>query len=636
MKTRKEMKHQAKKSLKRHYWLLVALCLAATVIGAEFVTSMEGFRLQDTSAGKGRTAAVQQNDTISGSGSISAKLGELLIEDDSSWAEQAEERKDGYVEESKEQQEQRQNMILGRTRGVLSGVVNNVASGSYLAALAVSIKSITGSKNATMVILIIAAVLIYYFVQTFVVAVYRVIMRRMFLEARVYEKVPFQRLWFLLKVKKWLKTGVTILLAEVLEFLWSLTIVGAAVKRYSYYLVPFIAAENPAVGSRQAITLSRKMMNGHKWECFVMELSFLGWMILGAVTLGLVDLFFTNPYKTAAMSEFYTKIRSEAKEKEIEGAELLNDRYLFEKPDDAVLQEVYAEVEAEMKKPKTKLAGVHGIQLFMAEVFGLALRRQKNLEQYEEEQATDFRMAYDIEVCRGNVYPTRLSRIKETQKRRWVESLNYIRYYSVWSVIMMFFIMSFVGWLWEVGLHLVTDGIFVNRGSMHGPWLPIYGAGSVMILLLLNKFRRRPAAEFAAAVVLCGFVEYFTSYFMEIMHDGMKWWDYSGYFLNLNGRICAEGLLTFGIGGMAVVYVLAPFMDNLIRRIPVKPLVITCLLLLGIFAADNVYSSSHPNMGKGITDYKNAGNTTVAAVHHPVPVHPAAGTGLDESVSSRI
>lgn len=136
---------------------------------------------------------------------------------------------------------------------------------------------------------------------------------------------------------------------------------------------------------------------------------------------------------------------------------------------------------------------------------------------------------------------------------------------------------------------------------MYGPWLPIYGAGGVMILLLLNKFRRRPTVEFGMIVLLCGCVEYFTSYFLEKLHGGMKWWDYNGYFLNLNGRICAEGLLAFGIGGMLIVYVLAPLLDNLIRRIPVKALIASCLILVCAFCADQGYSEKHPNTGKGIT-----------------------------------
>mgnify|MGYP000694838553 FL=1 len=121
----------------------------------------------------------------------------------------------------------------------------------------------------------------------------------------------------------------------------------------------------------------------------------------------------------------------------------------------------------------------------------------------------------------------------------------------------MFFIFSCIGWLWEVSLHLITDGVFVNRGAMHGPWLPIYGSGGILILTLLKKFRDKPYLCFILIFVLCGFLEYTTSYVME-MNTGLKWWDYSGYFLNLDGRICAEGLCVFGIGGMAFIYVLAP------------------------------------------------------------------------------
>ena len=63
--------------------------------------------------------------------------------------------------------------------------------------------------------------------------------------------------------------------------LWCLTIVGIFIKRYSYILVPYIIAENPKIKTLDAINLSRKMMDGHKWECFKLELSYIGWLILG-------------------------------------------------------------------------------------------------------------------------------------------------------------------------------------------------------------------------------------------------------------------------------------------------------------------------------------------------------------------
>ena len=66
-------------------------------------------------------------------------------------------------------------------------------------------------------------------------------------------------------------------------------------------------------------------------------------------------------------------------------------------------------------------------------------------------------------------------------------------------------------------------------------------------------------------MVVCGVVEYFTAYYLKTVYD-RRWWDYAGYFLNLHGRICAEGLLVFGLGGMAVVYGVAPLFDNLLHK----------------------------------------------------------------------
>ena len=152
----------------------------------------------------------------------------------------------------------------------------------------------------------------------------------------------------------------------------------------------------------------------------------------------------------------------------------------------------------------------------------------------------------------------------------------------------------------------MIDGQFVNRGVLHGPWLPIYGVGSLLILLLLYRLRKHPVLHFFAIIVLCGGVEYFSSYLLEKIHHGIRWWDYTGYFLNLNGRICAEGLLVFGLGGMAIAYVLAPLLDSIIRKVEVKRLVVTCVVLLSVFAADQIYSVKYPNEGKGITDYESA------------------------------
>lgn len=172
--------------------------------------------------------------------------------------------------------------------------------------------------------------------------------------------------------------------------------------------------------------------------------------------------------------------------------------------------------------------------------------------------------------------------------------------YSFGFMVMLFFTMSFLGWVWEVGLHLCASGKFVNRGFFHGPWLPIYGFGSVLILLVLNKLPKKPWQEFTEIIFLCGCIEYCISWLLEQVYHGMKWWDYSDYALNLNGRICAEGLLAFAIGGMGVVHFGAPFLNKLFDKIPRKVRMCFCIILTALFCADLFYSGKYPNMGLGI------------------------------------
>ena len=130
-----------------------------------------------------------------------------------------------------------------------------------------------------------------------------------------------------------------------------------------------------------------------------------------------------------------------------------------------------------------------------------------------------------------------------------------------------------------------------------------------MILVVLGSLRKRPLAEFFAIIVLCGVIEFFTSWLLETLY-GMRWWDYTGYFLNLDGRICAEGLIAFGVLGMMAIYMLAPALDTLFMKINSRYLAVTTSVLMILFFCDVVYSQIHPHTGKGITDM---GSRTIVA-----------------------
>ena len=497
------------------------------------------------------------------------------------------------------------NPVLGRSRGVFASFVNGMTSGSIVITIMKAAQNVGMAADVILAVSIILALLVAFWVWFFLINMYQAVSRRIFLESRVYEKVTIQRMFVFLRVKRWRNVSVVMFMKSLFYTLWSLTIVGAIIKRYSYYMVPYIVAENPDIHWKDAITLSRKMMQGHKIECFTYELSFIPWNILGFFTLGIVSLFYVNPYKIATYSEYYAQLRALAKEQEIAGSHLMNDTYLFDKADTAVMVEEYKYI-MELTKIQEEKISLTGFSKLVANVFGITIINRKDEEKYEANEERKLKIQSVKEILAGRSYPGRLSVIQENQKNPRVEQIHYLRHYSIPSLILLFFIFSFIGWTWEVSLHLITDGVFVNRGVLHGPWLPIYGTGGVLILIILNKLREKPILEFFATVILCGFVEYFTAYYLEITHGGQKWWDYSGYFLNLHGRICAEGLLVFGIGGMAIVYVAAPLLDNYLRRIKYRYAVPLCIILLIAFSSDQIYSKKHPNMGKGITDYTGA------------------------------
>ena len=181
-----------------------------------------------------------------------------------------------------------------------------------------------------------------------------------------------------------------------------------------------------------------------------------------------------------------------------------------------------------------------------------------------------------------------------------IAEIGYQRTYSASSLILLFFIFSGMGWIWEVILHIIEDGMIINRGVLAGPWLPIYGAGGILILLLLKKWRRQPFHLFGMVMLLCGTIEYFTSVMLEMLF-GVRWWDYSDMLFQLRGRVCLEGLTIFGFGGLFIVYAAAPFLDNRIQKLSTQKRRILCMLLLLLFTGDLLYSFLNPNMGFGIT-----------------------------------
>lgn len=165
--------------------------------------------------------------------------------------------------------------------------------------------------------------------------------------------------------------------------------------------------------------------------------------------------------------------------------------------------------------------------------------------------------------------------------------------------VLLFFLVSFIGWLWEVAIYLVTEHTWVNRGIYVGPYLPIYGAGGLLLWFLLHRLHEKKLPTFLLSAAVCSVVEYGTSVFLE-WRWGMRWWDYSGYAIHLNGRICLLGAVCFGLGGTLLNCYLMPVYMKLYHKIPSRRRLALCIFLLLLFVLDATYCAVSPNRGWGI------------------------------------
>ncbi len=516
MISRKELKKSAKGALKRNYWGIVITCALIAIIMGTFTNPITGIEnaVKFKNGGQEREvntdivmAGTARQKNLSNTEIVDEFLGGVGMENETAkkW-----------------------------TAGVLSMFARNTeGAGSVMYGVINSVNQLAFGDKLSPGIIISLGAIVSLFILIFIKNVLSVGFCRYLLETRTYSRTKLNRVLFPWFVKRGKTVAKTSLLKMLYQLLWDFTVIGGAVKRYSYRLVPYIIAENPDIQGNEAITLSRRMMNGNKWKVFLLDLSFLPWRILNFFTLNFLNVLFVEPYTRLTGAELYMALREKAKADKLANADKLCDSFLT------------------------------------------------------------------AEAVNGE-YPVNNYIIPPYPSRNWAHA-DYNRNYGLTSLILIFFTFSFIGWLWEVGLHLFTTGTFVNRGVSYGPWLPIYGTGGVLVLVVLKKLRNKPALTFLATMALCGVVEYFTSWFLE-MSKGMRWWDYSGYFLNLNGRICLEGLIVFALGGCAAIYLIAPSLDNLFNKIPKKIKITICAVLVTVFLCDQTYSHFVPNSGKGITD----------------------------------
>lgn len=167
----------------------------------------------------------------------------------------------------------------------------------------------------------------------------------------------------------------------------------------------------------------------------------------------------------------------------------------------------------------------------------------------------------------------------DTTLREVIQILNYIIY---------FFIFSFIGWVCECIYCSLLDKKLTNRGFLFGPLCPVYGFGSLAIIVFLKKSYSLFTIFFWGTVITST-IEFITSVLLEkILH--IKCWDYSDKKLQIQGRVCLVNSILFGIGSVITIKFIFPYLSNFVNRIDYNSKVIISCLLTFVFLLDLLHS----------------------------------------------
>lgn len=153
------------------------------------------------------------------------------------------------------------------------------------------------------------------------------------------------------------------------------------------------------------------------------------------------------------------------------------------------------------------------------------------------------------------------------------------------TLFLLFVLYSFLGWVCESIYCSIPAGRFVNRGFLNGPFCPIYGAGAMLVVTVLNPLRGNAILLFFAGLLLTSAVEYLTGFLLEVLFHA-KYWDYSRYRFNLQGRVCLKNSVLFGVMGVAAVYFVQPLFLRLAETLPKSAVTFLSAGLAAYFLGD--------------------------------------------------
>ena len=285
---RKELKARAKEVVKRNYWTAVVTCFLVALLTGEFGTSI----------------IIKQDESLRPNFFINHQN---IIEN---------------IEKEKNIKETLNDTQINIIKAIEANLNSATKSQKYIFKIWDAINSFQINRTAIGTILIIGAILAFLFI-VFIADPLTVGGKRYFFKARNNNakigeiKVIFQK-------GNLLNIAITMFLRNIYNALWYLTIIGGVIKTYEYRMIPYILAENPRIKRKEAFELSKQMMKGNKWKTFILDMSFFGWNFLSVLTLGILSIFYVNPYNAATIAELYATLKTKAIDQKYKYYESLN------------------------------------------------------------------------------------------------------------------------------------------------------------------------------------------------------------------------------------------------------------------------------------------------------------------------
>ncbi len=153
-------------------------------------------------------------------------------------------------------------------------------------------------------------------------------------------------------------------------------------------------------------------------------------------------------------------------------------------------------------------------------------------------------------------------------------------------------IAGIIGFIYEMLFYRIDLGYWTKRGTTFGPWISIYAWGGLLLTFTVYHLRKRPLVVFLLSCLITGVLEFLSGYLI-LKFTGERLWDYNTEIWNwgnIGGFVCARSVLVFGIGGLALVYLVIPIVKNFYGRPHGKAWKMTMMILCLLFILDIVLS----------------------------------------------